>query len=128
MPRTFTQAELDAAPKIKIAGKEWPIPVLAPRQNRRILPRMSRMGSFNIANTTEADLDDMYEIVFWALTRAHPDLNQNDFMDWDIPLSELLPAMPIIAKQTGLLEVRPEGEDEGEATGKALTGTLSSVE
>lgn len=86
-------------PGILIAGREWPVPLLAPRQNRIVVPALLSIGK---DATREYEL--LLDIVFAALTRAHPDLNRDDFEDWPLPLCELREAVPVIARQTGLLK------------------------
>jgi hypothetical protein len=79
---------------IIIAGQSWRIPLLAPRQNRIIIPLiMARHLSYSC----------MLEIALTALTRAYPDLDSLAVEDWPIPYHELQAAMPIIAQQTGMM-------------------------
>jgi hypothetical protein len=86
-----------ADPRITIAGKSWRIPLLAPRQNRAILPLLC---------AGPHDYHALCEIVFIALTRAHPGLTRDEFDDWPIPACELVDALPVIARQTGFLGPR----------------------
>jgi hypothetical protein len=85
-------------PVIVIAGREWTIPLLAPRQNRVVVPALMRLGM-----RRDEQYDLLLDIVFAALTRAHPDIAREDFDDWPIATHELLNALPIVARQTGLL-------------------------
>ncbi len=85
-------------PTITIAGREWRIPPLAPRQNRVVLPGLMRLGK-EPAERYETLLD----IVFAALTRARPSITREEFEDWPIATWELVESIPVIAKQTGLL-------------------------
>lgn len=123
----MSAAERDAFPTIIVAGQECIIPPLAPRQNRRIIPRMSRIGVIDFSKLDEAAIDDLYLIIYWALTRAY-DLQESDFMDMEIPLTEIMPAVTVITQQTGLATLSKPGEEPGEdqATGTMLTGTSSS--
>lgn len=50
--------------------------------------------------------DALCEITFAALTRAHPDLDRAAFEDWPIPLYELVEAVPVISRQTGMMKPR----------------------
>jgi hypothetical protein len=85
-------------PTITLAGTSWPVPFLAPRQNRVVIP-----GLIGLGRRPDAQYDTLVDIVFAALTRAHPALAREDFDDWPIPTWELLAALPLIAKQTGFL-------------------------
>jgi hypothetical protein len=79
-------------PAITVAGRTWPVPLLAPRQNRIIVPLL-------VAGAK--DYDSLLAVAFAALTRAHPDLRMADLEDSPIPYYELIEALPIIATQTG---------------------------
>jgi hypothetical protein len=122
-------SDQEELPKINIAGRTWAIPVLSPRQNRRVVPRIMKLGKINPQDMSESDIDDLYEIIFWALTRAYPEVDQKDFMDWPINLPEAIAAIPVIAQQTGVM--KQEG-DEGPTTAATaespLIGTTSSPE
>src|SRR5438270_7687216 len=87
-----------SAATIIIAGTEWPVPLLAPRQNRIVVPALMALGG-----EPHAQYDRLLDIVFAALTRAHASLARDEFENWPIATHELLAALPVIAKQTGLL-------------------------
>lgn len=98
-------------PEIVIAGRRWQVPLFAPRQNRIVAPALTEPGT---------DVGDRYErlldIAFAALSRARPEIVRDEFEDWPITLDELVDALPVIARQTGLFErragpVRPPGPD-----------------
>ncbi|HTT84966.1 MAG TPA: hypothetical protein VMF67_15930 [Rhizomicrobium sp.] len=86
-------------PVIAIAGRVWPMPLLAPRQNRIVLP-----GVVALAQARAGHYNTLCDVVFAALTRAHPGLDRREFDDWPIATYELLDALPVIAQQTGFLE------------------------
>jgi hypothetical protein len=97
-------------PVITIAGRAWRIPLLAPRQNRMVIAGLMALG-----RRPEVQYDTLLDIVFAALTRAHPTLPREEFDDWPIGTYELLDALPVIAKQTGLMRrapIRAEGRVE----------------
>jgi hypothetical protein len=75
---------------------------LAPRQNRVVIAGLIALG-----RRPEAQYDTLLDIVFAALTRAHPALTREEFDDWPIAAWELLDALPVIAKQTGFLRSAP---------------------
>jgi hypothetical protein len=86
-------------PTITLAGRQWRVPLLAPRQNRIVLPALLTLG-------TTADYALLLDIVLTALTRASPGLDESEFEDAPLPLSELIDALPVVASATGLLETR----------------------
>lgn len=81
-----------------LAGRSWEVPMLAPRQNRIVLPLLMSLGA-RPAEQYEALLD----IAFAAVSRAHPEISREAFEEWPIATHELVEALPIIARQTGLL-------------------------
>jgi hypothetical protein len=86
-------------PVITLAGRRWPVPLLAPRQNRIVLPGLLAMG-----DTAWKHYETLCDVIFAALTRAQPQLDRDEFEEWPIATFELLDALPVIAKQTGFLE------------------------
>jgi hypothetical protein len=98
-------------PTIVIAGQKWPVPLLAPRQNRIVMPALMQLGT-----NPEENYEILLEIAFVALTRAHPGILREAFEEWPIPCYELRDALPVIAKQTGFLKQRtviPEARASG---------------
>lgn len=78
-----------------IAGREWPIPLLAPRQNRIVVPLLL---------TGKNDYESLSVVAYMALTRAHRHVSRTEFDDWPVPYCELVDAVPVIARQTGLVK------------------------
>ena len=116
-------------PSITLARKPWPVPKLAPRQNRiivpallRLIPRILKARDEAIA-AQESDLtwlgrlvdeptyDELATVSYTALTRAHPELKPAEFDDMPIETLELIAAIFVIARQAGLL--RPVSHDRG---------------
>ena len=81
---------------IVIAGREWTVPLLAPKQNRVVVPALLRL-----ATSGAEQYDLLLDTVFAALTRASPDIVRDEFEDWPVTTRELLAALPVVAKQTG---------------------------
>jgi hypothetical protein len=99
-----------ADPIIVIAGRDWPVPFFAPRQNRVIIPALTRLQE-----RSGLRYDDLLDIVFAALTRASPDLDRAAFEELPVATWELVEAVPVIARQTGLLKPgRPSSDMSGE--------------
>ncbi len=121
-------------PTIEWDGKQWPIPLLAPRENRIVLPAVMRsritvqkMTQENAPMTTE-EYDDLTLIVYWGLRRAHPSLTRDQFDDVPISTIDLLRAMTTVARQTGAVAVgeggaAAVGEDKAPAPEAPRTGT-----
>ncbi|HEX3429547.1 MAG TPA: hypothetical protein VHT03_01565 [Rhizomicrobium sp.] len=115
----FTNARIT----VVLAGREWPIPKLGPRQNRIVVPALLELIpkillAIEVANeSTEKrsictvvsccldskSYDTITKLVFTALTRAHPELTRESFDDMAIDTYELVNAIPPIARASGLL-------------------------
>lgn len=83
---------------ITIAGRMWWVPLLAPRQNRIVLPGLLAIGGNALGH-----YDTLCDVIFAALTRANPHLLRSEFEDWPISVYELVDALPIVAEQTGFM-------------------------
>jgi len=116
-------------PTIVLAGREWAVPRLAPRQNRIVVPALLELIPKIVAARQEAvrtgdagsiaqlaryldtaSYDRLATIVFTALTRAAPDLGRAEFDDMPIDTLELVASVRIIAGQAGLLKHAEETE------------------
>jgi hypothetical protein len=132
---------------ITLAGREWPVPKLAPRQNRIVVPALVELipkilaardaahaagerGSF--ATTARyldtPGYDTLATLVFTALTRANPDLAREQFDDMAIDTFELIAAVRTIALQAGLLNVPPPREAWGRACPALDAGCREAAE
>lgn len=103
---------------ITLAGQEWPVPTLAPRQNRVVVPGLLEVipqiirarsdapdasGLAQLARYLDtATYDRLAEIVYTALTRANPALSREAFDDLPIGTAELIGALNPIARAAGL--------------------------
>lgn len=143
------------APVIQLAGVDWPIPLLAPRQNRLVVPAVSQITkrmreiaeaklaqlddetkaallqlakpgevekkgadavlrqriwamtdfSFEMAHALEPEFfDTICDALYWALTRAHPQLTRAQFDDMPIGVLEMIDAIGMVAQQTGMMK------------------------
>jgi len=108
-------------PTITLAGKEWTVPRLAPRQNRIIVPALLRLIPHILAARAEAvaaqesnlaylsrfmdgpTYEELATVAYTALTRANPELKRSDFDDMPIDTLELVASISAIARQAGLL-------------------------
>jgi hypothetical protein len=129
------------APKITLAGRDWPVPLLAIKQNRivipalmKIMPAVARIASVSdgqdmsaedmaaalasLTVTTE-EFDLVSDAVYAALTRGTPGLARNEFDNLPIATADLFAALPVIMAQTGIMKKQaPDGDGvpAGEAT------------
>lgn len=103
---------------IVLAGQEWPVPTLAPKQNRIVVPGLLEVipkiirarneapeasGLAQLARYLDTETyDQLAEIIHTALSRAHPDLTRAAFDDLPIDTSELIGALNTIARAAGL--------------------------
>ncbi|HEY5046932.1 MAG TPA: hypothetical protein VII49_02800 [Rhizomicrobium sp.] len=108
----------EAVPTVTLAGREWPVPVLAPKQNRIVVPALLEVvpklvlareaggGNLDILARyfDTATHDRLTEIAWQALTRAHPELTRATFDEMPIGVFELIGALATIAHQAGLLD------------------------
>jgi len=136
------QAALDdpAVARITLAGREWPVPMLAPKQNAVVVPTILRVvphvlsagdgkGKFDLERFAqvmdEAAYRDLVTIAWLALTRAHPALTRDEFENMPVGTMELVLAVLIIAQQTGVIRPGKPGDPRpGEApAGSSQTGT-----
>ena len=110
-------------PTIVLAGREWAIPRLAPKQNRIVVPALLELIPRILDARAQADAagetghisqlarildtafyDRLGDAVFTALTRAEPGFTRAQFDDMEIDTLELLVAVRVIALQAGLLK------------------------
>lgn len=112
-------------PTVTLAGREWPLPKLAPRQNRIVVPALFELVPKILKARDEADAagekssfttlalyldtgsyDALASLVFAALTRATPSLTRGEFDDMAIDTFELIAAVVPIARAAGLIRAQ----------------------
>jgi hypothetical protein len=132
-------------PTIRLAGKDWEIPVLAIRQNRiaapaimELLPVFARIGTARASADTDplwfsklrlstAEYDLLCDAIFAALGRAYPTMTRSEFDTMPAQLEELLAAFPIVAQQTGIFKPAPTGAPpQGEAPAGTESPSIST--
>lgn len=113
--------EIASAPKVTLGGQEWPVPVLAARQLRVILPLWRKVVSIDYAEVTTADMDTTFDVFHAALTRARPEITRDDVLDMPIALHEIMPALDVIAGQMRILRKAGDRESAGEKKGEAIS-------
>lgn len=109
---------------IKLAGIEYDIPILAVKQLRQISWRFIRVADayYDRSKFTEQSMDDVFDIVYYALTAVQPDLTRAQFEALDIQLPDALRAIGTIINQTSMFkpvaEATPQtGEAPPQSTG-----------
>jgi hypothetical protein len=111
-------AEIASAPTIKLGAFTYPIPMLAPRQQRIVIPTLMKLmaemtaggaDSFDTKSFSGPQYDALLSIVHTAITRAQPTLTMDEFIDRDCELSELMAALDVISAATGLIKRAPAG-------------------
>ncbi len=111
---------------VTLAGRSWVMADLAPRQFRKVIPAVLGLAAVKHADDLDEEaIDRLLDALYWALTRNYPDLTRDEFLDLPIKLSELLHALPPLAKAAGI--ERREGAEPGEARGAAASSTISSM-
>ena len=104
------------APVVSLGGQEFFVPLLALRQARiavpgllKLMPRLNaiqaRIGAGDPLGATLLEADDvelMIDVVQAGLSRAHPELTRDDLLDLEAGFAELIAALAVIARQTGL--------------------------
>lgn len=117
-PATFDEAK-DRF--VVLAGQKWPIPDLAPRQNREVREPLREMNQ-RLRAAVGNRLDLFIELnkadyerlllrpVYEALTRAHAGLKYEEFLDWSTSEAELVLAWFKVREASGLFLQAAEGE------------------
>lgn len=145
MMPTPNQTPPSGSEYVLIAGQQWPVPKLAVRQFRVIVPGIVRLlrelgpmfamtldakaGKISPADlvrqfhlSTE-QIDLLGDIILCALQRAHSNMTHDQFQEMEITLQEMMGALPVIMRQAGLFDNK-EAAQTGEAIAGSLTGTV----
>lgn len=158
MTEPATNFDPKKAPHVRIAGKDWPIPTLAVRQIREVraslVEMQSRMDATAQAasgtDTTgavqaprkggidiiiELDRDDydqlIVEVVYQALTRAHPALTRDEFLDMEVSDAEMTTAWLVARRQSNIFvfaESQVGANGQGEAVGAIQSPNQTGTE
>jgi hypothetical protein len=124
-------------PTVALAGKAWSIPELAIRQLRvvrrplidltdAIAATADETTGQRVMKLTAAQYADLVEIVYQGLTRAHPKLAREEFLDMAATDLELFLAFLVIRDQSGLFVAKPAGGEAGNS-GEALSSSSEAV-
>ena len=122
-------------PTVTLGGRAWPIPELAIRQLRVV--RRPLIDLTDAIAATEAETtgervmrlstvqyEAMVEVVYQGLTRAHPKLSREEFLDLPASDMEIFQAFLVVRSQSGLFVTASEARPPGEAAAEpSPTGT-----
>jgi hypothetical protein len=116
---------------ITLAGRNWVMADLAPRQFRKVIPAVLGLAAVTRPEDfDEAGIDRLLDALYYGLTRNYPDLAREEFLDLPIKLAELVAALPALAKAAGIERRetgQPPGEPPGETNGATAVSTISSI-
>ena len=120
-------------PVVKLAGKDYPVPRLVPKQQRIIIPALMRLGAaikllpplpgsdkprgqFDTDKLTTDFYDQMLLAVYWGAVWPNDRSSNPSIMD-NIPVTwpEIMDAMNVLREQTGFYGPAPEGATPGES-------------
>jgi hypothetical protein len=119
--------DFSRAPVVALGGREFFIPLLALRQARivvpgllKLMPRLNAIQAriaagdpLGAALLEQDDVELMIDVVHCGLTRAYPEFSRDEVLDLQAGFSDLIAALAVIARQTGLFaptENPPLGE------------------
>lgn len=119
----------DGTPVVTLAGKRWRIPELAVRQlravRRPIIDLTEAIAETSDATTGErimrlsgAQFEAMCEVVYQGLTRAHPALGRDEFLDMACTDAEIFLAFLVVRRQSGIYARTTTDEAEASTPGE----------
>jgi hypothetical protein len=112
-----------------LAGKEYPVPPLVPRQLREVVPAImkSAMALGDIRNATPEAFQKLLEVIYWGIIWIN-DPNRNNpstsikftiLDEMPIGMPEIMEAVRLVQKQTGLYSRTPSFAVTWESLGDA---------
>lgn len=123
-------------PTVTLGGKEWLIPPLAIRQQREVwAPIVKLNGLINevkdgkVAEAFYGLTNDEWNAlilkpVYVALTKANPELNEDEFLDMVVSGTDLIGAWFVVREQSRIFLSRGDSDlGEAKAARKSPTGT-----
>ena len=112
---------------VTLGGRQWPVPELAIRQLRAVRRPLIDLTDAIAATESEttgervmtlstAQYESMCEVVYQGLTRAHPKLSRDEFLDLAASDAEIFLAFLVVRRQSGVYVTRDaEASIPGEA-------------
>lgn len=111
-------------PVVTLAGKQYPVPPLVPKQQRVVIPVLMKIaasfrkseGRFDLSLVTTEFYDDILGCVYWGAVWPNDKQAPRSVMD-EMPtsLNELMAAINVIREQTGLFRPAAEAATPGES-------------
>lgn len=100
------------SPTIRLGGKDVPVPELAIRQLRVVLPGLAALRRVSLDTISAEEIDTMSDVILAAVQRSQPDVTKDQFLDWPMSVMEMIQALPVIAAQSGMATSKdaPSGE------------------
>jgi len=118
------------APSVVLAGRKWPIPELGVRQLRAVRRPLidltdaiaeteSETTRERVLRLSSEQYEAMCEVVYQGLTRAHPELARDEFLDMTCTDAEILLAFLVVRRQSGVFVAKPRDGSEASTPGEA---------
>jgi hypothetical protein len=120
----------EGVPAVTLAGQKWPIPELAIRQLRlvrrplidltdAIAETQDETTGQRVMKLSNEQYAQMTEVVYQGLTRAHPKLGRDEFLDMSCTDMEIFLAFLVVRRQSGLFVAKPSDAEERSQPGEA---------
>lgn len=125
----------ETTPFVTLAGKQWPIPMLVPRQLRNCrrqiidltdaiapdvplaqegdaagLAAVAESTGDKVMAMTNSQWERLQEAVYWGLTRAHPTMTMEEFLDMPSTDGDMFKAFLVVRTQSGIYTPVKEGD------------------
>lgn len=111
------------APTVRLGGRDWPIPELAVRQlravRRPLLDLTEALNAFGankagewVMQLSATQYEQLTEVVYQGLTRAHPLLTLREFLDTPVSDVDMFTAFLVVRRQSGLFVSSEDAEPE----------------
>lgn len=119
----------ETIPTVTLAGKRWPVPPLALKQMRVVVPilmkRMRELGGLQAGQVdalTNETTGDLITAVFIGLQRGHGAMKREEFEEMPVGWQELIEASIVVSRQAGMIGKKETNGVVGEAKGTFQTG------
>jgi hypothetical protein len=99
--------------RIRLGGKEWPVPVFVWAEQKVLMPMMRRVAQVNWKEVTDADMEAAGKLLFTVLKIGTPSLTQDAFDLLPISVKQISANILAIAKQADM-EIFNQGEPEAQ--------------
>lgn len=93
---------MDGTVPIILGRKTWSLPEFNVRTMMKVILLVQQIQRVDFGKLTQENLELVYEIAFIAINRADATITREQFEELPIALSEIIEAMPQIARQAGM--------------------------